>query len=918
MLNCIYIKGARLHNLKNIDITIPNGKLVIITGPSGSGKSSLAFDTIYAEGQRRYVESLSSYARQFLEKMPKPEVDAITGLHPAIAIQQKVPSGNPRSTVGTVTEIYDYLRLLFARIGKVNCYKCHNPIKKDQPEDVLNTIKKLPINTPFYITFPIFHYAKSDTKKIREIIISRGFVRIWQNGKIVDLREYPLEVSDKDTYVIVDRHTKSPKLDRFRLIDSIETAFHEGEGEAGIITQSLKIYKFNQNFVCTTCGTEMVEPQPRLFSFNNPFGACPGCQGFGDMVDLDFNKIIPDQNKSLRDGAIIPWNSPSYRHILTKLANIAQRYKISMETPFQSLTQNQQNIIINGNNEFIGIREFFKRLENKKYKVHVRVFISRFRSYFTCTMCNGKRLRPEALAITIGGKDISDLVKMNIREIYHYFTSLNLSKTEEQITGQLLKEIKDRLQYLLDVGLAYLHLDRRANTLSGGEFQRINLATALGTSLTETLYILDEPTIGLHSRDTKRLIHIFQSLVKMGNTVITVEHDRSVIKNADHIIDLGPASGEHGGQVVYAGDFDGLIKNKESLTAKYLRKEKEIPTKYKYRKGNGKTITIINAREHNLKNINVRIPLAMMVVVTGVSGSGKSTLVQDVLYQGYLSYHRKNKGHVGAHNEIRGLKNIYKIEMVDQSPIGKTPRSNPITYIKGFDEIRKLFSKVAKAQVAGYHPGSFSFNVPGGRCEVCEGDGQIKIEMQFLADVYLKCESCKGTRFKPEILNIYYKNKNIHEVLELTVEEALYFFKDLPKIIRKIKMLQDVGLGYLKLGQPATTLSGGEAQRIKIASHLSKHNQRDTLFILDEPTTGLHFDDIKKLIEALDKLIAKGASILIIEHNLDIIRNADWVIDLGPEGGDGGGYIVAEGNPRDITKNFHSYTGQFLRKYYDD
>jgi excinuclease ABC subunit A len=913
MSDYIEIKGARLHNLKNIDVRIPRHKLVVITGPSGSGKSSLAFDTLYAEGQRRYVESLSAYARQFLEKMPKPEVDFISGINPAIAIQQKAPSGNPRSTVGTVTEIYDYLRLLFARVGDVYCSNCQQLIKKNLPADVLNVIKSLVEGTPFYLCYPLVGVKSQLTDQLVQLILSKGFLRIWHQQKVIDLRYKLQEKLADQLYVIVDRGIKKTRMDTSRLLDSIETAFREGEGNMSLISGNDRINNFTQNFVCSRCGNQMIDPQPRLFSFNNPFGACPGCQGFGDMMDWDIHKIIPNPKKTLRDGAIVPWSMPSYRHMLAKLAMIAPRHGFSLDQTFDELNEQQKNLIFNGSSDFIGIRGFFNWLETKKYKLHIRVFMSRFRGYFTCTRCHGQRLRPEALAITINQKNISDLTKMNISEISQFFNELNLPAHKRKIAAQLLKEINNRLQYLIDVGLSYLHLDRRASTLSGGEFQRINLATALGTALTETLYILDEPTIGLHPRDTQRLLRILKSLSHIGNTTVVVEHDKTIIENSDYIVDLGPAAGQAGGKVMYEGNYQDFTNFSDSLTSQYLRGEKFFPCKEKWNKGTGSAIHILGACEHNLKNIDVRIPLGMMVVITGVSGSGKSTLVHDVLYQGYLNTHGENRGKISKFDEIKGLKNIQQMELVDQSPIGRTPRSNPVTYIKAFEEIRKLFASLAPAKARGFQPGSFSFNVPGGRCENCEGDGQLKIDMQFLADVYIECDICKGKRYKQEILNIYFRGKNISNILELTINEALDFFSDYPKITAKIRVLQEVGLGYLKLGQPATTLSGGEAQRIKLAAHLARQTQRDVLFIFDEPTTGLHFDDIAKLMKALDTLIKRGASVLVIEHHLEVIRHADWIIDLGPEGGQEGGYIVAEGTPIDIAKNKNSYTGKYLK-----
>jgi excinuclease ABC subunit A len=911
----IEIKEARCHNLKNISLKIPRGDFVVITGPSGSGKSSLAFDTIFAEGQRRYVESLSTYARQFLEKMPRPEVDGIEGIPPAIAIQQKAPSGNPRSTVGTVTEIYDYLRLLYARIGNVFCVKCGQLIRKENPEDMVQYIERLPEDSNFYLAFKMQFPDPENLSKSKELILSKGFVRIWQDGQLINLSHQENLRTFANPLIVVDRVKRQKELERSRIIDSIETAFFEGEGFAYIIRDNGQIKAFSQNFTCSNCGYQMIAPQPRLFSFNNPFGACPGCQGFGDMMDWDMNKIIPDPAKPLREGAIAIWNTPAYRHIMAKLATVAPKYGFSMTSSFANLTDEQKQLIIDGSRDFVGIKKFFRRLERKKYKVQVRVFMSRFRSYFTCTECHGNRLRPEALAVKIGEETISALSRMSIRDLRKFFSGLQLSDYKREIAADILKEINQRLNYLNDVGLSYLDLNRRSNTLSGGEFQRINLATALGTALTETLYILDEPTIGLHPRDTGKLVGILKSLSRIGNTALVVEHDPQVMEYASRIIDLGPASGERGGEIIFNGTYKNLVRKGKGLTAEYLQGKKNVPIKKIFARTGSKYLTIKGAREHNLKNIEVQIPLGLMVAITGVSGSGKSTLVHDILYHGYQTVKGNVKEKVGKHERIEGIRNIRGMIMVDQSPIGRTPRSNPITYVKGFDEIRKLFAGTAQSRSRNFKPGHFSFNVPGGRCDACQGDGQIKIEMQFLADVYIECEACGGKRYKPMVLDVYFKGKNVTEVLDLTVDQAHEFFSDHPAIIRKLQILKDVGLGYLKLGQPATTLSGGEAQRIKLAAHLSQKNQKDILFIFDEPTTGLHFDDIAKLLGAFDQLIKQGASVLIIEHNLSVIRYADWIIDLGPGGGDEGGNIIAVGTPAEIARNTKSYTGKFLKNY---
>jgi excinuclease ABC subunit A len=921
MSDKIIIKGARVHNLKNIDLEIPKNKLIVFTGVSGSGKSSLAFDTIYAEGQRRYVESLSAYARQFLEKMDKPDVDLIEGIAPAIAIDQKSTPRNPRSTVGTMTEIYDYLRLLFARIGKTYCSKCGNLVQKDSPSYVVDKIKQLPEGSRIYILFPLQIHKGHTIEEEFSALKEKGFYRIFVRDELIDLDgEIDIKRIQKDEiYVLVDRLIVRTDIDEARLFDSVEMAFNEGKGYLIVkIIDTGETLKFSEHFECAYCKIEYEEPEPRLFSFNNPYGACPKCQGFGRAYGIDWDALVPDKTKSIKEGAIYPWRSEKFSWFQKDLLRIAKRAGIPVDIPFKDLNPEHIEIIKNGYDGFEGINGFFKLLEENSYKIHYRVMLSRYRGYTTCDMCGGSRLRKEALNVKIAGKTIYDVVQMSIEKAYLFFQNIELTDYERAISSSILSEINRRLKYLYEVGLGYLTLDRLSSTLSGGEAQRINLATALGSSLVGTLYILDEPSIGLHPRDTHRLIKILKSLKENGNTVIVVEHDREVIESADHIVDLGPGAGENGGRIVFQGKYEDLIKDENSLTGKYLSGRLKIPVPKQRRKPQkGKSITIYGAREHNLKNINVEFPLNLFVCVTGVSGSGKSTLVHDILYAALKKIKEGSyEGKIGKFDKIEGHELIDAVEMVDQSPIGKTPRSNPVTYIKAFDGIREIFASTHLAKVRGYTPGHFSFNIPGGRCETCEGEGFVKIEMQFLADIYLPCESCNGKRYKSEILEVEYKGKTISDVLDMTVTEAIEFFRGHKKVVERLKVLEAVGLGYIKLGQPANTLSGGEAQRVKLSAHLlASESNPHTLFIFDEPTTGLHFDDISKLLKAFNSLLDAGHSIVVIEHNMDVIKCADWVIDLGPEAGDEGGYIVAVGTPEEIAQNPNSYTGQFLKKY---
>ena len=912
----IVVKGAREHNLKNLSFEIPRNRLVVFTGVSGSGKSSLVFDTIYAEGQRRYVESLSSYARQFLERMNKPDVDFIQGISPAVAIEQKTVARNSRSTVGTTTEIYDYLRLLFARIGKTICFQCGKEVTRATTTTVVDWLESQEDGTKFFLGFPFHQHEGHTIKEEIDLLKKRGFFRIYSNNQVIDLNEEKFSAKDaKDIRVIIERFKTEKGNVREKLSDSIEVTFKEGENRLIIINAETGEEKeFNKYYEC--CGIRYEEPEPRFFSFNNPFGACPVCQGFSKTIGIDMNLVIPDPNLSIMDGAIAPFRGAKYSSFLRDLVQNAKAFKIPLNIPFKQLSGNQVELVKKGFGTYLGIDGFFEKLEQKTYKMHVRVMLSRFRGYTICTACKGSRLRREALQVKIEGKSIYDLVSLPIEHSLKFFEDLQLSEYDLQIGERILKEIIKRLKFLNDVGIGYLTMDRLSSTLSGGETQRINLATSLGSSLVGTLYVLDEPTIGLHPRDNNRLIQLLKNLRDIGNTVLVVEHDPEMMKNADLIFDMGPKAGTSGGEIIATGNIDNILKSDKSLTGKYLSGKMKIPLPKKRITKKTKSIDIIGAKENNLKNLNIEIPLNRFVVITGVSGSGKSTLIHDVLYAGVAKYFGMAPSHIGKFDDINGAKFIDAIEIVDQSPIGKSPRSNPISYVKAFELIRELFASTHQARARGYKPGYFSFNVPGGRCETCQGDGYIKVEMQFLADLYLTCDDCEGTRFKKETREITYHGKNLVDVLEMTVDEALLFFTDHKKIAKILQVLSDVGLGYIKLGQPSNTLSGGEAQRVKLASHLvaSKDNKH-TLFIFDEPTTGLHFDDISKLLSCFNLLVERNNSVVIIEHNLDVIKCADYVVDLGPEAGENGGEVVATGTPEEIVEVENSWTGKYLKEY---
>ena len=931
----IKIEGARAHNLKNINVQIPRDKLVVVTGLSGSGKSSLAFDTIYAEGQRRYVESLSAYARQFLGQMDKPDVDNIEGLSPAISIDQKTTSHNPRSTVGTVTEIYDYLRLLYARAGRPHCPNCGKPITQQSVDQMVDRIMQLPAGAKLLIMAQLVRGKKGEHKKVLEQIRREGYVRVRIDGELHDLgEEIALEKQKKHTIeIVVDRLVVREGMES-RLADSLETALHAGEGVVYVQVVDGDLLMFSENFACVDCGISLPEIAPRMFSFNSPFGACPVCTGLGSHKEFDPALVVPDPTLSVADGVFAPLSKNPNSYGMRAITALLAAHDYDAHTPWNRMDKKTQKMLLYGSDEYVSFQYTNMFGEEKEYHVPYEgvlpALTRRYREtdseemresyedYMTdtpCSACHGARLKPEALAVTVGGKNIAALTALTIREADAFLTAAEQDFTprEAKIAGEILKEIHARLHFLLDVGLDYLTLSRAASTLSGGEAQRIRLATQIGSGLMGVLYILDEPSIGLHQRDNNRLLATLRHLRDLGNTLIVVEHDEDTMYAADHIIDIGPGAGEHGGEVVAEGTAAEIMKNSASITGQYLSRKQFIPVPAERRRGNGYFLEIVGAAENNLKDVNVKFPLGTLTLVTGVSGSGKSTLVNEILYRGVASRLYRAKGKPGKHKKIKGLEHIDKVINIDQQPIGRTPRSNPATYTGVFDAIRELFSQVSESRMRGYKAGRFSFNVKGGRCEACRGDGILKIEMQFLPDVYVPCEVCKGARYNRETLEVHYKGKTIAEVLDMTIDEAVEFFANVPRIARKLEIIRDVGLGYIRLGQPATTLSGGEAQRVKLATELARRSTGKTLYILDEPTTGLHAADIHKLLLILQRLVDGGDTVVVIEHNLDVIKTADHIIDLGPEGGTGGGTIVAQGTPEEIVKVKASYTGQFLR-----
>lgn len=938
MKDKIIVKGARVHNLKNVSLEIPRDKLIVFTGLSGSGKSSLAFDTLYAEGQRRYVESLSAYARQFLGQMNKPDVDYIEGLSPAISIDQKTTSKNPRSTVGTITEIYDYLRLLYARIGIPHCPKCGKVISKQSVDQIVDQVMALGDKTKIQILAPIIRGKKGTHERVLDNIKKNGYVRARVDGEIYELAEEDIKLEKTKKHnieAVIDRLIIKEGMEG-RLSDSLEAALRLAEGLVIINVIGDKDILFSENFACADCGISIQEFEPRMFSFNAPYGKCDKCDGLGTLMEIDPNLVIPNKNLSVMEGAIATWGEGRLKEdswTYAILQALSKEYDLDLNKPIKELSKEHLYLLLYGTDghklSITYTKDGVKGLYSYSYDGEINSLIKRYKetnsdvinneieqymSNKACPKCKGARLNNEVLAVTVGGKNIYEFTKMPIKEELEFISSITLSEKERIISGQIVKEIRSRLEFLVNVGLDYLNLSRSSGTLSGGEAQRIRLATQIGSALMGVLYILDEPSIGLHQRDNDKLIQTLKNLREVGNTVIVVEHDEDTMREADYIVDIGPRAGEHGGQIIAAGPVNEIMACKESITGQYLTGEKSIKVPEERRKGNGNFITVTGAKENNLKNLNVKFPLGVLTMVTGVSGSGKSTLVNEILYKGLNKIVNKSKNPTGAYKEITGYENIDKIIDIDQSPIGRTPRSNPATYTGTFDIIRELFSQTPEAKMRGYKPGRFSFNVKGGRCEACSGDGIIKIEMQFLSDVYVPCEVCKGKRYNRETLEVKYKGKNIDDVLNMTVEEALEFFENIPRIKNKIQTLKDVGLGYIRLGQPSTQLSGGEAQRIKLAFELSKRSTGKTLYILDEPTTGLHVDDVNRLVEILQRLVDAGNTVIVIEHNLDMIKCADYIIDLGPEGGDKGGTLVAQGTPEKIVENDNSYTGRYLKK----
>ena len=930
----IVVKGARAHNLKGVDIELPKNKLIVMTGLSGSGKSSLAFDTIYAEGQRRYVESLSAYARQFLGQMDKPDVDTIEGLSPAISIDQKTTSKNPRSTVATVTEIYDYIRLLYARVGKPYCPYHGIEIESQTVQQMVNRILELEERTKIQLLAPVISHRKGSHEKLIEDIGKKGYVRLRVDDEIVDVNEVPqLDKNKNHTIeVVVDRLVVKDGIET-RLADSIETALELAEGNLTVDVINGEELKFSENHACPICGFSIGELEPRMFSFNSPFGACPTCDGLGQKLKVDLDLVIPDKNKTLNEGAIEPWEPTSSDFYPTLLKRVCEVYKINMDKPYKKLTDRQKNILMNGSGEkeieftftqrnggtrkrkmvFEGVVPNIDRRYHESPSEYTREMMSKYMTELPCETCHGKRLSKEALSVYVGDYNIGEVVEYSIKNALYYFENLKLSDQDKSIADQILKEIISRLSFLNNVGLEYLTLERSSGTLSGGEAQRIRLATQIGSRLTGVLYVLDEPSIGLHQRDNDRLINTLKEMRDLGNTLIVVEHDDDTMRAADYLVDVGPGAGNHGGEVVSSGTPNKVMKDKKSLTGQYLSGKKRIEVPEYRREITDRKIQIKGAKSNNLKNVNVDFPLSVLTVVTGVSGSGKSSLVNEILYKALAQKINKSKVKPGNFDEIKGIDQLDKIIDIDQSPIGRTPRSNPATYTGVFDDIRDVFAQTNEAKIRGYQKGRFSFNVKGGRCEACKGDGIIKIEMHFLPDVYVPCEVCDGKRYNRETLEVTYKGKNIADVLEMTVEEATHFFENIPKIKRKLQTLVDVGLGYITLGQQATTLSGGEAQRVKLASELHKRSTGRSIYILDEPTTGLHVDDISRLLKVLNRIVENGDTVVIIEHNLDVIKTADHIIDLGPEGGEGGGTIIATGTPEEIAQNKESYTGQYLK-----